>query len=47
MVRGIERMAHQHRIGARGIELAISLKTQVVAADADAALQGQRGSKMH
>ena len=47
MVRGIERMAHQHRIRARGIELAIGFKAQVVATDAGTALQGQRGFKMH
>jgi hypothetical protein len=47
VVRGVERVAHQHGIGAVGIELAVGLESQVVIADGGAALQRQHLGKMH
>ena len=45
MVRGIERMADQNRIGTLGIERAIGFIHQLVCRQHDAALQQQRLGK--
>jgi putative Ca2+/H+ antiporter (TMEM165/GDT1 family) len=47
VVRGVEGMAHQYRIGAVGVEGAVGFVGQVVVADGRAALQRQRLRKMH
>ena len=47
MVRGVERVADQHRIALVGVERAIGLKRQVVLADGRTALQRKRRIKMH
>ncbi len=47
MVRGVERVADQHRVGLAGVELTVGLKTQVIATQTGAALQRQRVRKKH
>ena len=47
MVRGVQGMANQHRVGALGIQLAISFIGQGVIAHAGPALQRQSIRKMH
>ncbi|MNN33750.1 hypothetical protein D3C81_1475200 [compost metagenome] len=47
MVRGVERVAHQHRVGARRVERAVGLDHQVVAGEGRAVAQLQRLGKVH
>ncbi len=47
VVGGIERMAHQHRVGAVGVERAVGLVGQHVVAQRRAAAQGQRTGERH
>lgn len=47
VVRGIERMAHQHRIAAFGIQGAVGFVGERVVADRCAAAQGQRARELH
>ena len=47
MVAGIERMAHQHRVAARGVQRAVGLVDQGVVAQRLAALQRQRLGEEH
>ncbi len=47
VVRGIEGMAHQHRVGAVGVQGAVGFVGQRVVADRCAPLQGQRLREVH
>ncbi|MCY1370744.1 hypothetical protein D9M69_578490 [compost metagenome] len=47
VVRGVERMAHQHRVAALGVEGAVGFVGERVAADRGAAAQGQRACELH
>jgi len=46
-MRRVERVAHQHRIAARGIERAVGFDHQIVTGERAAVLQLQRLGEMH
>jgi hypothetical protein len=47
VVRGVERMAHQHRVAAIGVQGAVGFVGERVVADRCAAAQGQRARELH